>query len=208
VWTWTNECKKFLEAIVMKVRNVIFFIALLAMSTQVWAVHTAGGCAGCHSAHNTTAGTIDGLTIPLWSGDLATGSAFIPYESATMDAYGIGSGPEPDGDSLMCLSCHDGSGAGIAGVDNLTTDLSDDHPISFVYDTALATPATGDDNLNDPSITLIPGGGAGEFIDTEWLDGSSKIQCTTCHDVHNNNIHDTMLLREPAATLCSVCHTQ
>ncbi|MHC4083649.1 MAG: cytochrome c3 family protein [Planctomycetota bacterium] len=194
----------------MKLRNVIFFMALLAMamSTQVWADppagHTAGGCAGCHSAHNAAPDTLELLTVPLWSGDLAVGSSFTPYTSLTMDAT-VG---DPDGDSLMCLSCHDGSGTGVSGVDNLGIDLTDDHPISFVYDTALATPATGDDNLHDPAIELVPGGAGGETIEAEWLDSAGKIQCTTCHDVHNNNIHDTMLLREPVATLCSVCHRQ
>lgn len=171
----------------------------IALPVPLWAgLHSAGGCASCHNAHNTTAGTLDGLTIPLWSGDLAVGSSFTPYTSITMDAT-VG---DPDGDSLMCLSCHDGTGSGLQPEDDLGTDLTDDHPISFVYDTALST---ADGRLEDPATKLVPD--LSGTIEAQWLPGG-KIQCTTCHDVHNNNIHATPMLREPAATLCSVCHTQ
>ncbi|MHC4642390.1 MAG: cytochrome c3 family protein [Planctomycetota bacterium] len=195
----------------MKLRTIIFFIAVMAMAGPLWAAHTDGGCAGCHAAHNSSSSAaLEGITIPLWKGVLAPATGFTVYNTAfssTIDAT-VG---QPDGDSRMCLSCHDGTtqtGVGISGSTDLSQDLTDDHPISFVYDTALATPATGDDNLNDPSTTLIPGGGAGEFIETEWLDSNSKVQCTTCHNVHA--VHTDMALRTDNTTggLCKACHTQ
>ena len=66
---------------------------------------------------------------------------------------------QPDGVSLLCLSCHDGTvaldayggdpgNAGTIGDQfDLGTDLNNDHPISIVYDSALATL---DGGLHDP----------------------------------------------------------
>jgi predicted CXXCH cytochrome family protein len=196
----------------MKIRKIILLIAVLAMAVPapLWAAHTSGGCAGCHAAHNaSSSAALEGITIPLWKGVLAPTTGFTPYTSTTLDATDVG---QPDGDSRMCLSCHDGTtqtGVGVSGVDNLSRNLTDDHPISFVYDTALATPATGDDNLNDPSATVVPGGTPGvDFIDVTWLDANDKIQCTTCHDVHA--VHTDMALRTDNTTggLCKTCHTQ
>ena len=75
-----------------------------------------------------------------------------------MKAYpSAGAAPQPDGASKLCLSCHDGTIAlgavggrttpiAVSGGPTmpttapgyLGTDLSGSHPISFVYDNALA----------------------------------------------------------------------
>ncbi len=97
----------------------------------------AGGstCSFCHTPHGALAGT------PLWSRQLST-AVYTIYQSSSLEAN-IG---QPTGSSKLCLSCHDGtvaltetlrsgsySGTYIApGAGNLGTDLSDDHPISFV----------------------------------------------------------------------------
>lgn len=191
----------------MKLRTQIFIIAVLAMamSAPLWALHTDGGCAGCHAAHNSNdPNTPYGGSpqIPLWKGVLAPSGPFTPYDSPTLDAGDVG---QPDGDSLVCLSCHDGTtqtGVGVTGNNDLGRDLRDDHPISFQYTDALATT---DGGLVTPSDT---DSGLGGTIQADMLDSSDKIQCTTCHDVHEQ--HNLMALRisNPAGELCKTCHTK
>jgi hypothetical protein len=190
----------------MKLKLQIFIIAVLAMamSAPLWAAHTAGGCAGCHAAHNADDPNtpLDAVTVPLWKGVLAPTSGFQPYWSPTLDAVDVG---QPDGDSLMCLSCHDGTtqtGVGVTGNNDLGRDLRDDHPISFVYSATLPANEIGT-RLYDPTTQ---DSGLGDKIDVDMLDGSSKMQCTTCHDVHEQ--HNLMALRIDNTTggLCKTCH--
>lgn len=198
--------RRFLEVIVMKLKLQIFIIAVLAMamSAPLWALHTAGGCAGCHAAHNTDdpCTPFDAVQVPLWKGVLAPTSGFTPYASPTLDATDVG---QPDGDSLMCLSCHDGTtqtGVGVVGDNDLTRDLRDDHPISFQYTASLPANEIGT-GLKNPETE---DSGLGGTIDEDMLDANNKIQCTSCHDVHEQ--HNLMALRIPNGTggLCKACH--
>src|SRR6185436_364508 len=103
-------------------------------------------CLFCHTVHRTTGQT------PLWSHTMSAVSNYVVYSSPTLKA----SVNQPDGSSRLCLSCHDGTVAlGMVscrstpiqmegsittlppGPSNLGTDLSGDHPISFVYDQML-----------------------------------------------------------------------
>ncbi|MGK7346481.1 MAG: cytochrome c3 family protein [Candidatus Nitrospinota bacterium M3_3B_026] len=68
------------------------------------------------------------------------------------------------------------------------TDLTNDHPISFTYDTALAT---ADGELRDPADT-------NNEIDNRTLGvkplvplESNKVQCISCHDPHIRETDDT-----------------
>lgn len=158
-------------------------------------------CIFCHAPHHATG------QFPLWN-------RFMPpthyriYQSSTTDARI----DQPYGPSKMCLSCHDGSLAlGLVssrppndpiamtyrtippGRSNLTRDLSDDHPICFRYDRALAI---RDRQLKNPDLVTqeLPLGKHGDM------------HCTTCHDPHNNRLGN--FLREPQvrSTLCLSCH--
>lgn len=60
---------------------------------------TSEVCVFCHTPHG---GTTDA---PLWNRGLATAGAYTPYSSSTIDTT-VG---QPDGISLACLSCHDGT---------------------------------------------------------------------------------------------------
>ena len=79
------------------------------------------------------------------------------YGSSTFDVAIVGKPDRPSGASRLCLSCHDGSialndyrGSPMSGQTfmptsplpttnpNLSSDLRDDHPISFAYTDALA----------------------------------------------------------------------
>ena len=127
-------------------------------STNSWNTRK-GTCSTCHQAHNTDSAQI----VPLWNHKTST-AAFTPYSSPTLNAT-VGA---PNGASLACLSCHDGTLAineGISGYLGSTNsagpidvsaqigpDLHIVHPISFTYDAALAA---ADGGLEDPTVYKI-----------------------------------------------------
>jgi predicted CXXCH cytochrome family protein len=167
---------------------------------SVKAATEAQVCIFCHTPHSASADA------PLWNRRLS-GELYIPYSSTTA----IANPGQPTGSSILCLSCHDGTIAlgellsrvsditmagGIttmpAGEGNLTTDLSDDHPISFVYSAAIS----GSGEYVDPSTLTGP----------VRLDGSGQLQCTGCHDPHNNDNGKFLVKSGIASGLCTTCH--
>ncbi len=173
-------------------------------------------CVVCHTPHN--AHLVQDA--PLWNHKL-TESQFATYSSPTFDGGNtIG---QPSGASVMCLSCHDGTVAldsfgGGAGTTRLTdesrnlgSDLSNDHPISFTFDAALAL---ADPGLYDPTVKVTTIG-SGEKTKTGTIADvmlfNNKLQCPSCHDVHNgftSGIPGDPLLRitKQRSTLCLTCH--
>ena len=157
-------------------------------------------CIFCHTPHNSSPSG------PLWNRN-DPGLNFTLYNSSTTQAT-IG---QPDGASLLCLSCHDGTialgsvlsrpaiidfSSGIitmpVGNTNLTTDLANDHPVSFVYNSALAA---ADGELVDP-------------VNLQWpikLE-NGKLQCTACHDPHKNIYTDFLVATTQYSDLCTECH--
>ncbi len=142
-------------------------------------------CLACHTPHN--ANPAD----PLWNHTMSGATYTNVYDSSTL----VAAPGQPTGRSRLCLSCHDGTvavgsvkhlplgvGAGtiagleatLSGAASLSTDLSDDHPISFGYDATLA--------INN-----------GELVTPASLDAdirleSGELQCTTCHDPHVEDV--------------------
>jgi len=135
-------------------------------------------------------------------------NAYIPYFSSTLRAD-VG---QPTGSSRMCLSCHDGTIAlgaiasspteiplkgGIRFIPHnsrayIGTDLSDDHPVSFVYDEMLAL---NDPQLREPSSLPPP-------VKLE----NQQLQCTACHDPHHNPYGQFLVMDNTASALCTACH--
>ena len=137
-------------------------------------------CAPCHTPHGADQAVPNA---PLWNHQVTTASYSV-YTSTTLDAS-VG---QAGGASKLCLSCHDGTVAidsfgGSTGSRFMRsslatgTDLSGHHPISFVYDAALAT---ADGELWDPSGTSS---GLGGTIASDLLVGG-RLECSSCHDVH------------------------
>lgn len=60
-------------------------------------------CVYCHTPHGA-----QNSSAPLWNRTLPTTGNYTPYSSTTIDTNG-GTIPQPDGISLACLSCHDGT---------------------------------------------------------------------------------------------------
>lgn len=137
-------------------------------------------CKPCHTPHNAN---MEVPTSPLWNHQI-TNAAFEMYASPTLDGiFG-----QPTGKTKLCLSCHDGTvavenhsgstdGTRFVGFGNVTTDLRNDHPISLIYDSALAS---ADSELHDPSTTPS---GLGGTIEEDLLE-NDRLECTSCHDVH------------------------
>ncbi len=158
-------------------------------------------CIFCHAPHNASP------VRPLWNRTMPLDSYTI-YASRALDA----TPGQPTGTSKMCLSCHDGTialGAVVSragpiamsgGVQTLTTspsmigtDLSDDHPVSFRYDSSLAS---RDPHIRPPST--LPA--------EIKLDSGGELQCTACHDAHNNFHGNFLVMQNTHSELCLSCH--
>ena len=160
-------------------------------------------CLPCHTPHNANISLTDA---PLWNHTLTTASYDL-YVGYAMNA----SVAEPDGSSKLCLSCHDGTialdsfggstgGTTIgAGHANIGTDLNNDHPISFTYD---ATLASNDGGLFDPATKITSLGGT---IHADLL-SAGQMQCSSCHDPHNNVNGAFLLINNSSSALCLTCH--
>lgn len=174
-------------------------------------------CVVCHAPHNVATPVIP----PLWNHEI-TIATYIVYDSPTLDAGPLG---QPSGSSLLCLSCHDGTVAVdsfggatgtqfISGPANLGTDLSNDHPISFTYDTALQTT---DGGLWDPATTNVTIG-SGAFTRTGTIQDvmlqADQLQCASCHDVHNDFVaggiggDPLLLISKTSSAICLACHNK
>ena len=158
----------------------------------------AGLCVFCHTPHNAKP------SIGMWNHELS-GATYQIYASSTLKA----SLNQPTGSSLLCLSCHDGTVAletlrqtpkgpplalsVLTGGSVLGTDLSRDHPISFTYDIALTQKRQ---ELADPRG--LPAGAP--------LDPQSQLQCTSCHDPHEDRQPNFLRADNRAGALCTACH--
>lgn len=160
-------------------------------------------CSVCHSY--TRPGTVPSDTL-LRNHTLTTAS-FIPYSSFTLKAS-VG---QPEGISRSCLSCHDGTVAidsfdGQIGTERaekiVGPNLSEIHPVSFVYNDSLAM-TTG--HLKRPSEPS----GLGGTIEEDLLK-NGRVECTSCHEAHNRFNQPNLLIKTDARGangLCSMCHT-
>ena len=157
-------------------------------------------CIFCHTPHNSSPRK------PLWNRN-DPGATYIMYNSSTLDA----NSGQPDGYSILFLSCHDGTIAlgniisrstdisfagGITNFPsnrrNLGTDLSDDHPISITYNSLLAS---ADGELKNPSS-----------ISGQVHLENGKLQCISCHDPHMNIYSDFLVASRLNSELCQYCH--
>ncbi len=159
-------------------------------------------CIFCHTSH-----VLSSDNGPLWNRK-ESNVEYTLYDSSTLYSK-LG---QPDGASKLCLSCHDGNiamGQILKGPKNLSVknsdggriprnrktnlgrDISDDHPISF--DSSIAVSIRAD--LVHPR----PG-------DPVSYDGSGKIQCTTCHDPHEDFFPKFLVSSVVNGELCKTCH--
>lgn len=159
-------------------------------------------CVFCHIPHGGNPAK------PLWNHS-ATVATFTPYDQAVSSTLKSNPG-QPDGSSKLCLSCHDGTVAigstvsmgtvsGLAGKLSgsslIGTNLSNSHPVSFVYDNILVLQRG---ELADPA----------SLTGAVKLDKNSKLQCTSCHNPHDNTNGNFLVVENKAGVLCVSCHSK
>jgi predicted CXXCH cytochrome family protein len=170
-------------------------------------------CSPCHAPHSTKI-----LPAPLWNQELST-QTYTMYSKTHSPAMDFKVSSQPDGISKKCLSCHDGIigpesyGGNTGGLayrfdkDYMGTIPNNNHPISFIYDTALST---RDGDLYDPSTRPSGLTGSTGTINADML-FSNRMECASCHDAHNTKaVPGTKLLVKDAAgsALCLTCHNK
>lgn len=189
-------------------------------------------CVHCHTPHNanTQAGFV-GQT-PLWNRTITNLDAFTPYNSPTMTEV---CPTRPSGISLVCLSCHDGTGGGAVhsgnqhsvinkakagGAINTGSDIDGQSCIkchtgtySGIYSSALSVMA-GPDLRNDHPISMPypvanPKYQVPPNPTTGWTDiklYNGKVECPSCHNVHDPAKAPFLRADNGASAMCLTCH--
>jgi len=164
-------------------------------------------CVYCHTPHGAAAVGF----APLWNRTVANATAFYNNPAGSINATTSLAGTN-NSDAPLCLSCHDGSsltGAlnnppngtggnpvsnlGATVATNLGTDLSNDHPIGFVWSTVAA-----DTEINSAQAILPVNFGSGAYANSMW--------CSSCHNVHDNAVGAFLNLDNSGSNLCLACH--
>ncbi|MBI5594870.1 MAG: cytochrome c3 family protein [Elusimicrobia bacterium] len=174
------------------------------------AVSEQDTCVFCHSVHQPS------RVESLW-GRKDSAEAFTFYSSNYLNNY-LGMAAPTMADlqgsrSKLCLSCHDGVTA-LGSVYNLAqpiavqgsltaasvigTDLSNDHPVLYDVKPGAGPPTQPGTN---PEIVLPPAG------DRVKVYGDSKrVECTSCHDPHDDQNGKFLVKSNAGAALCLTCH--
>lgn len=111
---------------------------------------------------------------------------------ASADTHSLINPPTTDIGGPNCTACHFGaSGTYPSKVWQIGPNLSDDHPVSVSYTTALTRDPTGF-VANPVSVKLF---GAGK-----------DVECATCHDVHDPDNGSFLRVNNAGSALCNTCH--
>ncbi|OGW17121.1 MAG: hypothetical protein A2X56_00265 [Nitrospirae bacterium GWC2_57_13] len=174
-------------------------------------------CIFCHTPHGAS-------DVPLWN-KTTNSTGYTMYNSTVSSTLDATVPTAPTGVSLLCMSCHDGVSAINVVVNygpngpismpaasdqlgdlsyppsrnpNLTKDLSNDHPVSFIFDTNLITL----DAAGGPAQLKLPVAPLKLFV--------GKLECATCHDPHEEgkSTGTTPFLRmsNAGSDMCLTCH--
>jgi len=87
----------------------------------------------------------------------------------------------------------------ITGNPNIGTDLTNDHPVNFTFDAALAT-ADGE-LVTPPSAAFVDAASQVPLF-------GGTVQCASCHDPHNSTNAPFLVKSNVASALCTTCHVK
>ncbi len=174
-------------------------------------------CVFCHAVHNA-----DQTYAQLWNHETNGAQSYQMYDSPTID---MDMSLSPHNGSLICLSCHDGTiainsvgnlpgpesagkygtpgGAALDGQGKLTStsdsfigiDLSDDHPVGLTYDS---------NRDND----FVPKTGNDQLYPDKLLYQGTYVECTSCHNPHDNTYSNFLIESNANSSLCTRCHQE
>lgn len=189
-------------------------------------------CIFCHTPHG---GSLSG---PLWNRSNPAAGAFTMYNSAYAWKTELNSVATVNDESLLCLSCHDGSIAvnsllntgnilggqpnvlenygsptyiagttgsskrtgGTQDLPNSTGHLEDDHPISLNYVNAVS-----DQTVNGTNALQTLAYAKGQGI--EFFGNNQEfLECSSCHDVHDNSFPPFLIMSNSGSGMCLSCH--
>jgi predicted CXXCH cytochrome family protein len=187
-----------------------------AYSPNAFFYGTRQVCVFCHTTHNG-----DQTVGALWNHE-NNPPLYDVYNSPTINM----TISQPHEGSLVCLSCHDGTiavnslnnlpgpegagnygtpgGSGLDAGGRLTssshayvgTDLSDDHPVGVTYDAS-----------KDPT-GFIPKTGDGQSYPDKLLDDGLFVECSSCHNPHDDTYSNFLVESNENSNLCTRCHTK
>ncbi len=193
-------------------------------------------CVFCHHPHRgaQTGGNVnDDLLWNMCYNELAAGYPTYSPTDTTTDA--VTGDPTVKPQSILCMSCHDSANGAAsyyqsaadgtmgsaspkvtAGLYDIGTTFTDDHPIGFTYPTALAA------NVGDLATTVTDvdgtdyiisaaGGGAEGSYPLFGATGAGSMECSTCHNVHDAgpspDLIQFMRGEVDNSSICIDCHT-
>ena len=188
-------------------------------SPNAYFVGTRQVCVFCHTTHSGD----QNMDAPLWNHEANLSQGYEMYDSPTLD---MTQSLQPHQGSLVCLSCHDGTIA-INSLNNLPgpetagnygtpagsaldcsgrltsasdayvgVDLSDDHPVGITYDAS-----------RDPT-GFVPKTGNSLLYPDKLLSEDLYVECSSCHDPHDNTYGNFLVESNASSDLCARCHTK
>ena len=168
-------------------------------------------CMFCHTVHRPAQRS------QLWN-RADTGVQFTFYSSNYLNNY-LGQATPTMSDlraskTKLCLSCHDGVTAlgalyniapntlemtGTLGTSAVIgTDLSNDHPVLYDVKPGAGPPTQPG---TDAEIQLPPEGDA-----VKVYGATNRVECTSCHEPHDNTFGKFLVKSNADAALCTTCH--
>lgn len=186
---------------------------------------TTEKCIFCHTPHSAN------MDAPLWN--RATNlESYVTYTSDVLGVLGYPTAEDPNtgpgsvahAKTRICLSCHDGTIA-LGSVVNMPNTMAgseilmdgnarivsaaagyigiqmqDDHPVAIKHDQG-----------RDPELISGTSGGGVRLYKTaggvENADGN-YVECTSCHEPHNNQYGNFLVAPNTGSELCKKCHTK
>ncbi len=219
LWALAGLCLPFFATAQGQIRDTRHNLSMSGPG-EYRALNESEICKFCHTPHSADPKQ------PLWGHKLSSVTHYQTYQSPTFDAGMTGkTASNVDGNSRLCMSCHDGTVAlGAASNDQkndiafiqgggtllpssrgyLGTDLSGSHPISFTVTEMDIARNNAKDTPLKPLVAM-------KSDPDVRLDAYNKVQCTSCHDAHSDKNFVTSGIHfwnKPTFNeVCMVCHS-
>jgi len=168
-------------------------------------------CVFCHTPHVPKQYAAE----QLWNHQLSA-AEYTLYSSDYLTNLNYSAPNQANARSKLCLSCHDGTVAigavynnggsqaiamqnGVTTIpahdpENLGTNLTDDHPVGYIYDTS-----------RDPELVARSWPWKTPVrLDPDLSNGT--LECITCHEPHDNTYGSFLRVDNTNASLCTFCH--